>query len=235
MVKTVFTQEGSLRLLASRCLSNLKNLVAVNRKVTFASLSGQLSERSLFTCTCYMHASTTSIEVTTPCNVHRFFPVLLNLGKMKIVNTHLRYFGKFSMIANYTFWQHCSSCDINFPSIATKKPQKWIHTIHRDTSIQFGHCNQENSCSVRKCMVHITNRRWSVQPLHLVVLTRFPRWYYKKLHVISTRKILLKTILITRFLVTVPRNFSQCSMILHTHNQYNNTLVFISFLIESCF
>ena len=69
---------------------------------------------------------------------------------------------------------------------------------------------RKKSCSVRKCMVHITNRRWSVQPLHLVVLTRFPRWYYKKLLVISTRKILLNTILTTRFLVTVPRNFSQC-------------------------
>ena len=72
---------------------------------------------------------------------------------------------------------------------------------------------RKKSCSVRKCMVHITNRRLSVQPLHLVVLTRFPRWYYKKLHEISTRKILLKTILTTRFLVTVPRNLSQCDFL----------------------
>ena len=68
---------------------------------------------------------------------------------------------------------------------------------------------RKKSCSVRKCMFHVTNRRCSVR-LHLVVLTGFPRWYYKKLHVISTRKILLKTILTMRFLVTVPRNFSQC-------------------------
>ena len=59
-------------------------------------------------------------------------------------------------------------------------------------------------------MVHITNRRWLVQPLHLVVLTTFLKWYYKKFQVISTRKIWLKTILTTRFLVIVPRNFSRC-------------------------
>ena len=40
MVKTVFTQEGSLHPLAQRCLSNLKNLVAVTRKVTFSSAEG---------------------------------------------------------------------------------------------------------------------------------------------------------------------------------------------------
>ena len=78
-----------------------------------------------------------------------------------------------------------------------------IHPHHLVTA------TRKKSCSVKKCIVYITNRRWSVQPLHLVVLTRFPRWYYKKLHVISTRKILLKTISTTRFLVTLPRNFSQ--------------------------
>ena len=70
---------------------------------------------------------------------------------------------------------------------------------------------RKKSRSVRKRMVHIKNWRWSVQPLHLVVLTRFPRWHYKKLHVISTRKILLKTILSMRILVTVLRKFSQCT------------------------
>ena len=135
-----------------------------------------------------------------------FFPVLLKLGKIKIVKYSSAIFWQnlCDCKVHFSFWQHCSSCNINFPSIATNEPQKWIHTIHRDTSIQSGHCNQKKSCSVRKCMVHIINRRWSVQPLHLVVLTSFPRWYYKKLHVISTRKILLKTIFTTRFLVTVP-------------------------------
>ena len=85
MVKTLFIQKGSLRPLAWRCLSNLKDLVAVTKKVTFSSLSAQLSEQSLFTCTCYMHAPATSIEVTVLYNVRRFFPVLLKLGKTKIV------------------------------------------------------------------------------------------------------------------------------------------------------
>ena len=115
-------------------------------------------------------------------NVYRFFPVLLKLGKIKIVKYSNAIF--WSILCDckvyFSFWQHCSSCNINFPSIVTNKPQKWIHTIHRDTSIQSGHCNQEKSCSVRKCMVRITYRRWSVQLLHLVVLTKFPRWYYPR-------------------------------------------------------
>ena len=83
MFKTVFTQEGSLRPLGQRCLGNLKNLVAVPESYV-GSLSAQLSERSLFTCMYYMHASATSIEVTALCNVYRFFSVLLKLGKIKI-------------------------------------------------------------------------------------------------------------------------------------------------------
>ena len=193
----------------------MKNLVTVTRKVTFSSLSAQLSEQSLFTCPCYMHASVNSIKVTALCNVHRLFPVLLKLGTIRIVKYSSAMIWPIlcDCKVHFSFWQHCSSCNINFPSIATNKTQKWIHTIHRDTSIQSGHCNQEKSCSVRKCMVYITNRHWSVQPLHLVVLTRLSRWYCKKLHVISTRKIFLKTISTMRFLVTMPRNFSQCTRI----------------------
>ena len=158
-----------------------------------------------------------------------FFLVLLKLGKIKIVKYSSAIFWPIlcDCKVHFSFWQNCSSCNINFPSIVTNKPQKWIHTIHRDISIQFGHCNQEKSCSVRKCMVHITNRRWSVQPLHLVVLTRFPRWYYKRVHVILTRKILLKTILTTRFLVTVPRNFCQCTFkpLFHIKNSCQRPII----------
>ena len=114
-----------------------------------------------------------------------------------------------------------------------------LETNLKNESIQFIAIHPYNlvtatrkkSCSVRKFMVHIRNRRWSVQPLHLVVLTRFSRWYYKKLHVISTRKILLKTILTTRFLVTVPRNFSQCELYVgfHTTMKYIKWCVFSTF------
>ena len=94
-----------------------------------------------------------------------------------------------------------------------------LQTSLKNQSIQFIAIHPYNlvtgtkkkSCSVRKWTVHITNRRCSVQSLHLVVLTRFPRWYYNKRHVTFTRKILLNIILTTRLLVTVPRNFSQSS------------------------
>ena len=92
-----------------------------------------------------MYDSATSIEVTELSNVHRFFPVLLKLGKIKIVKYSNTIFWPIirDWKVHFSFSQHCSSCNINFPSIATNKPQKWIHTIHRDTSIQSGHCNQE--------------------------------------------------------------------------------------------
>ena len=140
-----------------------------------------------------MHASTTSIEVTALWNVHRFFSssTQINIDIKLILH------------------EHCSSCNINFPSIATNKPQKWIHKIAKHP-YNLVTATRKKSCCIRKCMVHITNRRWSIQPLHLVVLTRFPRWYYKTLPVISTWKILLKTILTTRFLVTVFSGYKMC-------------------------
>ena len=127
-----------------------------------------------------MHASATSIDLTALCNVHRFFfPVLLKLGKIKIVKYSSAIFWPifYDCKVHFSFWQHCSSCSINFPSIGTHKPQKWIQIIgiHPYNLVT---ATRKKSCSVRKCMVHLTNRRWSVQPLHLVVLTRVPRWYY---------------------------------------------------------
>ena len=74
-----------------------------------------------------------------------FFSVLLKLGKIQIVKYSSAIFwaNLYEDKVHFSFWQHCSSCNINFPSIATNKPQKWIHTIHRDTSIKSGHCSQE--------------------------------------------------------------------------------------------
>ena len=123
-LKLSLHRRARLRPLAQRCLSNLKNLVAVTRKVMFSS--AQLSERSLFTCTCYMHASASSIEVITLCNVHRFFPVPLKLGKIKIVKYSSTIFWSIlcDCKVHSSFWQDCSSCNIGFPSIATSNNLK---------------------------------------------------------------------------------------------------------------
>ena len=145
-----------------------------------------------------------------------FFSVLLKLGKIKIEKYSSAIFWPIlcDCKVHFSFWQHCSSCN-------TSIFHRSLQTNLKNESIQFiaiypynlDTATRKKSCSVRKYMVHITNRRWSVQPLHLVVQTRFSRWYYKELHVISTRKILLKTIFTMRFLVTVPINFSQCDML----------------------
>ena len=129
--------------------------------------------------TCYMHASATSIEVTALCNVHRFCLVLLKLGKIKIAKYSSMIFCPILCVCKVHsfFRKHCSSCNIDFPSIATNNiasnmnPYNSSRYTHTMWSLQPG----KKSRSVRKCMVHITNRCWSVQPLHLVVLTRFPR------------------------------------------------------------
>ena len=65
------------------------------------------------------------------CNVHRFSPVVLKLGKIKIVkySSAICWPILCNCKVHFFFWQHCSSCNINFPSVATNKPQKWIHTI----------------------------------------------------------------------------------------------------------
>ena len=142
------------------------------------------------------------------------------------------------MIAKYTFLS--GNIAVHVISIFHSS----LQTNLKNESIQFIAIHPYNlvtatrkkSCSVRKCMVHITIRRWSVQPLHLVVLTRFLRWYYKKLHVISTRKILFKTILTMRFLVTAPRNFSQCTIrpdiktVLPIHTSPWGTFFFLTIL-----
>ena len=91
-------------------------------------------------CTSYMHASATSIEVTALCNVHRFFPVLLKLRKIKIVKYSSTIFWPIlcDCKVHFSFWQHCSSCNINFPSIATNNitskmnqynSSRYIHTL----------------------------------------------------------------------------------------------------------
>ena len=164
-----------------------------------------------------MHVSASSIKVTALCNVHRFFfgSTQIRYVKIKIV--------KYS---SAIFWPILCDCKVHLLSdnIAVQLISifhRSLQTNLKNESIKFIAIHPYNlvtatrkkSSSGRKCMVHITNWRWSVQPLHLVVLNRFPRWYYKKLHVISTRKILLKTISTMRFLVTVPRNFSQCSFL----------------------
>ena len=106
-----------------------------------------------------------------------FFPVLLKLGKINIVKSRARCFGQFFVIAKYTSLS--GNIAINVISIFHRS----LQTNLRNESTQFITIHPYNlvtatrkkSCSVRKCMVHRTNRRWSVQPLYLVVLTRFPR------------------------------------------------------------
>ena len=108
--------------------------------------SRQLSKRSLFTCTCYMHASATSIEVTALCNVHRFFPVLLKLGKIKIVKYSSMIFWPILCVCKVhsSFRHHCSSCNIDFPSIPTNNitskmtPYNSSRYIHTMWSLQPG-------------------------------------------------------------------------------------------------
>ena len=138
------------------------------------------------------------------------------------------------MITKYTFLS--GNIAVHVISIFHRS----LQTNLKNKSIQFIAIHPYNlitatrkkSCNVRKCMIHITNRRWSVQPLHLVVPTRFPRWYNKKLHVISTRKILLQTILTTRFLVTVPRNFSQCTISKY-NQQTKNTVTCFNWFVNA--
>ena len=130
------------------CLSNLKNLVTVTRKVTFSLLPAQLSEQSLFTCTCYMHAPATSIEVTALCNVHCLFPVLLKLRKIKILKYWSPIFWPIlcDCKVHFSFWQHCSSCNINFTSIATNNLTSKMNLYNSSRyiyTIQCGHCNNK--------------------------------------------------------------------------------------------
>ena len=129
-----------------------------------------------------MHASTISIELTALCNVHLFFPVPLKLSKIKIVKYSITIFWwiLWDCKVHSSFWQHCSSCNIGFPSIVTNNITSKMNAYNSSRHIyNLITATRKKSCSVRKCMVHIKNRFWSVQPLHRVVLARFSRWYYK--------------------------------------------------------
>ena len=106
-------------------------------------------------------------------------------------------------------------------SLQAAWPQKWIHTIHRDTFIQCGHCNQEKGHQRQIDVCHYNHYIWLYGPDFPNDITR----YTLQPHVISTRKILLKTISTTRFLVEVPRNFSQCN----EKNKYTAQFILNSF------
>ena len=109
-------------------------------KVTFSSVSAQLSERSLFTCTCYMHASATSIEVTALCNVRRFyFLITYRLCKKR------KYYNRMSEKKNSLLLMNVHVLYVLEDKTSTKKFPSVCLAVYLYVDCRWGHNNFRRS------------------------------------------------------------------------------------------